>query len=83
MAVVCLQKQDFIMAKTHLNQLNAEDLQQRSYLFYATKANYYLQTNQPKKAILNLNKAIEQVSNTLEKKYLIKKRDDLILKNKT
>ncbi|MCB4808668.1 sigma-70 family RNA polymerase sigma factor [Tamlana sp. 62-3] len=83
MAVVCLQKQDFIMAKSHLNKLNVEDLQQRAYLFYATKANYYLQTNQPKIAVLNLNKAIEQVSNKLEKKYLIKKRDDLILKNKT
>ncbi|KJD33456.1 sigma factor, ECF subfamily protein [Tamlana nanhaiensis] len=80
MAVVCLQKQDFVMAKRHLDNIKEDNLQQRAYLFYATKADYFVQTYQLKKAIENLNIAIKKVSNTLEKNYLSKKRDALILK---
>ena len=73
MAVVCIQKQDYSMAKTYLDDIKPEDLEQRAYLFYGTKADYYLNCDRPNKAIHYLNLALETVNNTLEKDYLQKK----------
>lgn len=74
MAVVCIQKQDYNMAKNYLKYLNSDDFGQRAYLFYGTKADYYARTNQLNKAIKYFDLAIDTVSNSLEKEYLQKKR---------
>ncbi|OEK09092.1 sigma factor, ECF subfamily protein [Flavivirga aquatica] len=74
MAVVCMQKHDYKMAKSYLDQLNQDNFEQRSYLFYGTKADYYIKTNKPDKAIKYLDLAIDTVTNDSEKTYLQKKK---------
>jgi RNA polymerase sigma-70 factor (ECF subfamily) len=78
MSVVCLQTNDFKLAKHYLDQLNPEDFQQRSYLFYGAKAEFYAKTNHIKKASKYFDLALLTVSNTLEKVYLQKKKDSLL-----
>ena len=62
-------------ARQILDRINISALEQRSYLFYGCYANYYENTGWPDLAITYLEKAIQEVSNDLEKSYLIKKRD--------
>lgn len=74
MAVICIQDKDYKTANTYFTQLQPEDLEQRAYLYYAAKADYFETTNDLKKALQNIDKALELVTNTLEKEYLQKKR---------
>lgn len=74
MAVVCLQNLDFSTAKSLLDQVNPDDLTQRSYLYYGTLSDYYYATKNIKKAIFHLDVALQTVTNSLEKEYLIKKQ---------
>ncbi|WP_142785388.1 RNA polymerase sigma factor [Changchengzhania lutea] len=78
MAVVCMQMQDFAMAKTYLNAINADDFEQRAYLFYGTKADYYFNKNNLDKALYYIDLALNTVVNLLEKEYLLKKRAGII-----
>ncbi|WP_298536081.1 sigma-70 family RNA polymerase sigma factor [uncultured Algibacter sp.] len=78
MAVVCIQNKNFKTAKAYLNDINASDFEQRAYLFYGAKADYYIGTNQIKKAIEYLDSALEIVNNRLELAYLEKKRAKLL-----
>jgi len=78
MAVVCLQNLDFVKAKSYLDQVNATDLAQRSYLYYGTLSDYYYAIKNIEKAIINLDLALATVTNSLEKEYLEKKRNSLI-----
>lgn len=80
MAVVCLQNLDFIKAKNYLDQVEANDLSQRSYLYYGTLSDYYYATKNIEKAIINIDLALATVINSLEKEYLEKKRNVLIIK---
>ncbi|GAA4268176.1 sigma-70 family RNA polymerase sigma factor [Hyunsoonleella aestuarii] len=80
MAVICMQKQDFKMANTYLEQLKPEDFNQRSYLYYGTLSDYYHGINNLDKACKFLDLALTHVSNDLEKDYLIKK--NLLLNRK-
>ena len=80
MAVVCIQKIDFSKAKEYLDLLNAEDFNQRAYLFYGALADYYLGIDENKKAIQFLDKALALVHNDLERDYILKKKD-LLLNN--
>lgn len=82
MAVVCIQKQDYTIAKTYLDDIKPEDFEQRAYLFYGAKADFYANTNKIDKAITYLDLALNTVNNRLEKEYLLKKKLTLI-KNKT
>ena len=81
MAVVCLQKKDYNMAKVYLKDIKPDDLEQRTYLYYATKADYYINIGKPKKAIPFLHLALQTVNNELEKDYLQKKLQQLVLNN--
>ena len=81
MAVVCLQKQDYTIAKKYLEQLKPTDFEQRSYLFFGCLSDYYIATNNIKKAIINIDLAIKHVSNTMEKEYLEKKKQTILNKH--
>ncbi|OUS00820.1 sigma factor, ECF subfamily protein [Flavobacteriales bacterium 33_180_T64] len=78
MAIICVQSGDYKKADIYFNQLNPEDLVQRSYLYFAAKADYFTGVNQLKEALTYINKALEAVTNNLEKKFLEKKRIDLL-----
>lgn len=78
MSVVCMQTKDFKLAKSYLDQLKPENFQQRAYLFYGTKAEFYAETNNLLKASQYFDLALENVTNTLEKEYLERKRNSLI-----
>ncbi|QHI38470.1 ECF RNA polymerase sigma factor SigE [Kordia antarctica] len=74
MAVVCLQDSKFAKAKNYLDQLEASDFEQRSYLYYGTLSDYYHSTENIEKAIIHLDLALKTVTNSLEKEYLQRKR---------
>ena len=74
MAVVCIQKKDFIKAKYFLNQLTPDDFEHRKYLFYGTKSDLYWATQNYEKALKYINLALETVTNDLERKHLEKKK---------
>lgn len=78
MAVVCIQNQDFTIAKMYLDDIKPEDFEQRAYLFYGAKADYYANTNNSNEAIKYLDLALNAVTNTLEKVYLQKKKLKLL-----
>ncbi len=82
MAVVCMQMQDFKTAKTYLDRIKPEDLEQRSYLLYGTLSDYYCVTQQTDLAIKYINKALDHSTNTLEIAYLKKKKERLINQGK-
>ncbi|MCK0109147.1 sigma-70 family RNA polymerase sigma factor [Flavobacteriaceae bacterium S0825] len=77
MAVVCMQQQDYITAKTYLDQISPDDFQQRAYLYYGTLSDYYINANQLEKALIQIDKALATVTNLLEKDFLEKKRQML------
>lgn len=81
MAVVCLQSENYLKANYYFEQINPDDLAQRSYLFYGAKADYYSKINKIKEALKFINIALEKVNNNLEKEFLEKKKLVLISKN--
>ncbi|MCF2874478.1 MULTISPECIES: RNA polymerase sigma factor [unclassified Tenacibaculum] len=74
MAVVCLQNKNYIKANYYFEQLQPDILEQRSYLFYGAKADYFFAINNKEEAIKNIDLAIEKVTNKFEKEYLKKKK---------
>lgn len=78
MAVVCLQNKDITKAKHYLDQLKASDLEQRSYLYYGTLSDYYSAQEKFEKAIRNIDLALENVTNSLEKQHLERKKLQLL-----
>ncbi|NRD19944.1 sigma-70 family RNA polymerase sigma factor [Winogradskyella eckloniae] len=78
MAVICMQLKDYKTARTYFNQIEAKDFEQRAYLYYAAKADYYAETNAINKALIQIDLAINTVNNALEKAYLIKKKAALL-----
>ncbi len=79
MAVVCLQQHDYEKANRYLEQIQPEHFEQRMYLYYAAKADYYIGIKQKKNALKHIDLAIENVTNTLEKEYLEKKKHQLTI----
>lgn len=74
MVVVCIQKKDYKTAKYYIDQLNPKDFEQRIYLYYGTLADYYYAIHNKKDAIVNIDLALQHVSNDLEKEYLEKRK---------
>jgi len=74
MAVICIQTKNYKTADTYFKQLQPEDLEQRAYLYYAAKADYFAETNNYNEALVQLDMALKTVTNTLEKAYLLKKQ---------
>ena len=61
-------------AKGYFDQLKPEDFEQRVYLYYGAKADYYFTKNNLQEAITYIDYALEAVTNVLEKEYLQKKK---------
>jgi len=80
MAVIKVQTKDYKTAKKYLNQLQPCDLEQRAYLYYAAKADYFAETKNFNEALIQIDWALQTVSNTSEKAYLIKKKACLLKK---
>ncbi len=80
MAVICIQNKEYIKADNYFKQLQPEALEQRAYLYYAAKADYYAETSNFKDALLQIDLALKTVINTLEKDYLLKKQSAWLLK---
>ena len=74
MAVVCLQSKNYIKANYYFEQLNPKDLEQRAYLYYSAKSDYFAAVKNKSKAINFIDIALEKVTNTLEKEFLEKKK---------
>ena len=74
MAVVCLQSKNYIKANLYFDQINPDTLEQRAYLFYAAKADYYYSIRNKKEALASIDIALEKVQNDLEKEFLEKKK---------
>jgi len=74
MAVIAIQTKDYNKANAYLKQLKPEDLEQRAYLYYAAKADYYAEIDSFDEALLQIDLALDTVTNTLEKAYLMKKK---------
>ena len=77
MAVVCLQMNNYVKASFYFDKVNPQDLEQRAYLYYAAKSDYYHQIGNTKKAIEFIDIALEKVTNQLEKEYLERKKFSL------
>ena len=76
-AIINLQLNKTSEALNILNRISPEELGQRSYLYYGTKAEYYNKIKNPEMAIDFLNKALDNVTNISEKEYLEKKKASL------
>ena len=75
MTVVQLQLENWIAAKSLLQKVNPNELEQRAYLYYGTFAELYHQTGNQEKANKNMDTALELVKNESERNFLLKKKE--------
>mgnify|MGYP000651612534 CR=1 FL=1 len=80
MAVISIQNCNYDKAKDYFNKIQPADLNQREYLFYAAKADYYSETKNIIEAINSIDKALKMVTNSQEKIFLQKKKSSLLNK---
>lgn len=78
-AVAYLQLKKPEKAYELLQTIKAPELNQRAYLYYGTLAEYYLYIGAVNKAITQLDLALNEVKNDAEKKYLLKKRNTVLI----
>jgi len=79
MAVVSMEAHNYGVAFQYLNQLKPEQLNQRSYLYYATLSEYYWRIQNYDLALEHIHIALDLVTNELERKHLEKKKLEMIL----
>ncbi len=77
-AIIYLQIENPHQAKAELEAIEIKDLEQRTYLYYATWAEFYFVDEKPKQAQEMLEKAITLCHNNLEKAYLKKKLKQVV-----
>lgn len=75
MAIVQLQRGEYAETYKILRTINPADLEQRAYLYYGSYAEYFVLKGDTKKALENINTALQLVRNEAEKQYLIKKKE--------
>ena len=75
MAVISIQNKNFKKAERLFEKLHPNDLEQRAYLYYAAKADYFAETHHMKDALHYIKLAIDEVTNVLEKNYLLRKQE--------
>jgi RNA polymerase sigma-70 factor (ECF subfamily) len=75
LVVVYLQLGDHESAKEMFNTIDPGSLEQRSYLYYATMAEYYVQLGETEKALSCLDLALSTVKNESEKSYLLQRKE--------
>lgn len=76
-AIALIQMNALEEAKTILDTIQPESMNQRKYLLYGAMAEYYVKNNEPDKAIIEVDKAIQACSSTLEIAYFKKKRTQI------
>jgi RNA polymerase sigma-70 factor (ECF subfamily) len=74
MAVICMQNTNYKKADALFNQLKASDFAQRTYLYYAAKADYFFGTDDINEALVYIDNALKTVNNSLERSFLEKKK---------
>lgn len=77
-AIVCLQLNDFDKTLLLLNRINVSDLGQRGYLYYGCFAEYYMKIGEKDLAISFLDISLAGTTNSLEKDFLMRKKEGLI-----
>ncbi|WP_299364766.1 sigma-70 family RNA polymerase sigma factor [Winogradskyella sp.] len=80
-AVICVQIKQYNRAESYFQQINPDELEQRKYLFYAAKSDFYSERGNLELALKYLEIALESVNNTSEKDYLKKKYSLLLSKD--
>ncbi len=78
-AIVKIQLEDYVSAYNILENINIKNLEQRSYLLYGCYSKYHEKTGNIDLAISFLEKSLTIVNNDLEKKYLLKKKEQLLI----
>ncbi len=73
-AIVKLQIGKLDKAFQNLEKIQPSDLEQRAYLYFGTKAEYYILKGDKKKAISSIEEALKLVKNDVEKAYLQRKK---------
>ena len=76
--IVLFQLERYDEAFEMLNTIKPKDLEQRGYLYFGTKSEYFKNIGQIDKAIEAIDKALSMVSNISEKQYLQEKKDELL-----
>lgn len=74
LAMVQLQRADYTTALKLLQQINPKDLEQRAYLYYGSYSEYFVLTGKAKKALENIDTALQLVRNEAERQFLLKKK---------
>ncbi|WP_299521638.1 sigma-70 family RNA polymerase sigma factor [Winogradskyella sp.] len=80
MAVICIQIKDYDKSNNYFQQIDPDQLEQRSYLYYAAKSDLYAEQDNLKLALDHLLNALNRVNNTSEKDYLQRKYTELLSK---
>ncbi|MDC7997534.1 RNA polymerase sigma factor [Gilvibacter sediminis] len=76
--IVLLQLQKYELVLGQLSTIDESQLNQRAYLLWATWADFHFKMDDKKSALKYMDKALETVNNTLEKHYLLQKRNDYL-----
>jgi RNA polymerase sigma-70 factor (ECF subfamily) len=79
-AIVQLQLDDFVSANASLSEIDINKLSQQAYLFYATKADYFIKQNDLPKGLENMDKAIEMAPHHSEVQFLSKRKKEYLKK---
>ena len=74
MAVLHLEKSNYLQAKQLLSEINPDELAGRAYLYYAACAEYEFATDNRSNGIENIEKAIAMTQNKYEKAFLNRKK---------
>ncbi len=77
-ASIYLEIKDLESAKATLDRIDLSSLNQRAYLFHGCWATYFEKKGDPKKAMKEMDKAIELCSNQFEKNYLMEKKASMM-----
>ena len=78
MVIVHLQLDENKAAFRLLQQINPAELSHRVYLYHGAQAEYFKKMGQISQALKCIKQALETVSNTAEKNYLLKKKQSLL-----
>ncbi len=77
MAIAELERGEPEECKSLLDQVDAEALEQRAYLYYGLLAEYFERIGDEAQALLNITKAIDLVQNESEKEFLLRKKIEM------
>ena len=78
MLIVLIQLKKFDLVAGELPLIDESKLNQRTYLLWATWADFHYRTSDKESALRYIDKALETVNNVLERNYLLKKRNDYL-----